>query len=84
MKVTLQPRNDRQNAWLEIAPPLAAANVLHGRATDEVANSTFEGADGRGGAAFKVSVKLKPEKLYPVFPPDRSGEPVSQGQPRGK
>lgn len=33
MQVSPLPRNDRQNAWLEILPPLDEANVLRGDAT---------------------------------------------------
>jgi glycine/D-amino acid oxidase-like deaminating enzyme len=70
MDVTLLPRNDRQNAWLEILPPLPEAQVLRG-------NLTFDHVvvgGGYGGLSVaRRLAELAPDESIALIEADRVG-----------
>ena len=70
MKVTLLPNNDRQNAWLEILPPLPPPNVL----TGDIAVDYVVVGGGYGGlAAARRLAELDPKASIALIEADRIG-----------
>jgi glycine/D-amino acid oxidase-like deaminating enzyme len=68
--VSLLPEYDRQNAWLEILPPLAPANVLGGRLE---ADHVVVGGGFGGVAAARRLAELNPGASIVLIEADRIG-----------
>lgn len=70
MKVSLLPRYDRSNGWLEILPPLPAANKVEGNL---VFDHVVIGGGYGGLAAARRLAELAPESSIALVEADRIG-----------